>query len=199
MRMKCVLPLLSLIFLGSPIALPAFAQQPASPPASSAAKSQREAKQTPRIAPPAHPITLAQTEEMFRLMHFQATMQATLRATLERERERAPFIPEDVWQDFEASFAKADFIPVYLPVYQKYLSQEDAAKAIEFYRTPAGQHTLSVLPDLIQDVGEAAQKKGEEIARQVFERHHQEIEDAARKYQEQNAPPPPPAGSGQGK
>lgn len=162
-----------------------MAQQPAAPHETGSQPANGSAD----AAPPLHPITLAQTKEMFELMHFQSTMQQILHTTIARQREAAPFVPEDVWQDFESSFGKVDFIEVFLPIYQKYLSQEDAAKALEFYRTPAGQHTLTVMAPLMQDVSQASQHKGEEIARQVFDRHRQEIEDAARKSGQPVGPP----------
>jgi uncharacterized protein len=172
-----------------------FAQQsPSQPPQHAAAKKQAGSASGTTSAPPAHPITLEQTKEMFELMHFRSTMLGMLHANLQEQRQRAPFIPEDVWQDFEMSFGKADFIPVFLPVYQKYLSQEDAAKALEFYRTPTGQHVLAVMPGLMQDVGAAAQTKGDQIAQAVFERHHQEIEDAQKRFSQQG-----PAGGSQPK
>ncbi len=117
-------------------------------------------------------------------MHFQSTMQTMLHQNLEQQRQRAPFIPSDVWQDFETSFAKVDFSQVFLPVYQKYLSEDDAAQALKFYRTPAGQDTLKVMPALMGEIGQASEQKGEEITRQVLERHRQEIETAEKKYQQ---------------
>jgi hypothetical protein len=188
----------ALSILLSPFAL---AQQSATKPSQPAtAKKQAGSDSGAASASPAHPITLEQTKEMFELMHFRSTMARMLHANLQEQRRRAPFIPEDVWQDFETSFGKADFVSVFLPVYQKYLSQEDATKALAFYRTPTGQHVLAVMPPLMQDVGEAAQTKGDQIAQQVFERHHQEIEDAQKKFSQQGAPAGNfPAGGGQPK
>lgn len=120
-------------------------------------------------------------------MHFQSTMQTMLHENLEQQRARAPFIPNDVWQDFETSFAKVDFSQVFLPVYQKYLSQDDAAQALKFYRTPAGQDTLKVMPALMGEIGQASEQKGEEITKQVLERHRQEIEAAEKKYEQSRA------------
>lgn len=191
MRIKCVFAAILGIFLNVPAGAWAFAQQaaPQSSSAPSPAAQPGEGTQAAKITPPEHPITLEQTREMFQLMKFRSTMQSVLHANLVQQRQAAPFIPEDVWQDFEESFAKTDFVPVFFPIFQKYFSEEDAAKALEFYRTPAGQHTLAATPALMQELPPASQAKGEEIARQVFERHHQEIEDAQRKFQQQSAPP----------
>jgi hypothetical protein len=166
-----------------------FAQQSTQkPPPHPVTKGESGSQSGEKSAPPTNPITLEQTKEMFDLMHFRSTMLKMLHANLQQQRQRAPFIPDDVWQDFETSFGKADFVPVFLPVYQKYLSEADATRALEFYRTPAGQHVLGVMPALMQDVAAAAQMKGDQIAQQVFERHHQEIEDAQKKFTQQMAP-----------
>lgn len=184
MRIRCVSSIILASCLGVPAGTPMIAQQTAHPSTSPASPAAQPAK----IAPPLHPITLEQTREMFELMRFRSTMQTMLHANLQQQRQLAPFIPADVWQDFEDSFAKTDFIPVFLPIYQKYLSQEDAAKALDFYRTPAGQRTLAAIPALMQDLPPASQSKAEEIAQQVFARHRQEIEDAQKKYQQPAAP-----------
>jgi hypothetical protein len=196
-RRLLLLAALCVFFTGS-----AFAQQAPQQPASNSAAghatgAESGSRSAGNSAPPAHPITLEQTKEMFQLMHFHETMLSMLHANLQAQRERAPFVPEDVWQDFETSFGRADFIPVFLPVYRRYLSEEDAARALDFYRTPAGQHVLAVMPPLMQDVATAAQAKGEEIAQEVFERHHDEIEAAQKKFNQQGTPPenPPAAGT----
>jgi hypothetical protein len=163
-------------------------QSTQNPPQHPVTKGQSSSPSGEKSTPPSHPITLEQTKEMFELMHFRSSMVRMLHANLQQQRQQAPFIPEDVWQDFETSFAKTDFVPVFLPVYQKYLSEDDATRALAFYRTPAGQHVLGVMPALMQDVAGAAQMKGNQIAQQVFERHHQEIEEAQKKFSQQMAP-----------
>jgi hypothetical protein len=42
-----------------------------------------------------------------------------------------------------------------IPVYQKYLTHEDAISLISFYSSPAGQHYLARMPALIREGGEA--------------------------------------------
>ena len=44
-------------------------------------------------------------------------------------RQAAPFIPEDVWTDVQTNIDGIDYTTLIQPIYAKYLSQEDAAKA----------------------------------------------------------------------
>jgi uncharacterized protein len=77
------------------------------------------------------------------------------------------------------------------PIYAKYLSTEDAAKALEFYRTPAGKRVLQSMPQMLGESVSAAQQKGRQAGRDAIEKHRPEIEVAQKKYQAEH----PPAGS----
>lgn len=193
--MKCLFRTALFVFLSAQTGIYGLAQQPTDTSVPTDPSQTQDSAPAAVPSAPVHPITLEQEREMFDLMHFGSTMQSMLHVNLDRQRKRAPFIPEDVWQDFEKSFSDVDFVQLFLPVYQKYLSQEDAAKALEFYRTPAGQHTLAVMPALMRDVARTSQDKGEEISREVFERHHEEIEDAAKKYSQSTTTPENPSES----
>jgi hypothetical protein len=51
-----------------------------------------------------------------------------------------------------------DILQVTVPIYQKYLSHEDAISLISFYSSPAGQNYLTRMPALIKESGEAGGK-----------------------------------------
>jgi len=53
-----------------------------------------------------------------------------------------------------------------IPIYDKYLSDEDIKGLIQFYQTPLGQKTLSVLPMISLQMQSAGQKLGERIGRE---------------------------------
>lgn len=50
--------------------------------------------------------------------------------------------------------------------YDKYFSHEEIKGLIEFYRTPLGQKTVSVLPKVTAEMAEIGRKWGEELGRQ---------------------------------
>jgi hypothetical protein len=173
----------------------ALAQQPSPDAAKPAAsKAPAAAAEGPEITPsPAHPITLEQTRKMFELMNFQKSMDGMMNQIIASQDQQAPFIPTAVWDDFRSSFQSTDFVALFLPVYQKYISTEDAAKSLEFYETPAGHHMLQVMPPMMSDIYKLAGQKGQEIGQAVVQRHMAEIQAAAKKYQEDHAAPSAPA------
>lgn len=95
---------------------------------------------------------------------------------------------------FEKFRSKADLqklIDLAVPLYDKYLSEEEIKGLIQFYSTPLGRKTLSVLPKLMGEVQSEGTKWGQDLGRQcmteVLSEHpelRKALEDAA-----QNARP----------
>jgi len=139
-------------------------------------------------APPTDPITLAQTRELLNLMDYKKIEDGNWSQMITMNRRAAPFIPEDVWTDVQANINTIDYPTLMQPIYAKYLSQADAAKALEFYRTPAGKRVLQSMPPLLGESVAASQQKGRELGRQAIEKHRTEIEEAQKKYQAEHAP-----------
>ena len=87
-----------------------------------------------------------------------------------------PAIPAVVWDEMGVEFAKFDLITPMIPAYQRYLSQEDITTAIAFYRTDAGQRILASQPYIVSASQDSLRKMGQDIGRQIVERHKSEIE-----------------------
>ena len=103
------------------------------------------------------------------------------------QRSFPPFVPQDVKDDLNASIDKMDGETPVVEVYKKYLSTEDAAKAIDFYKTPAGHRIAESATMLNTEVQKAATQVGQQTAKDAIERHRPEIEAAQKKYQEEHA------------
>jgi hypothetical protein len=139
--------------------------------------------------PPAHPITMDQTRELLDLMGYKKIEENNWSQMIAMNRQAAPFIPEDVWSDVQTNISAIDYPSLIQPIYAKYLSQEDAAKALEFYSTPAGKRVLQSMPPMLGESVAAAQQKGRQVGRDAIEKHRAEIEAAQKKYQAEHAPP----------
>jgi hypothetical protein len=139
--------------------------------------------------PPAHPITMEQTRELLDLMNYKKMEQNNWSQMIAMNKQAAPFIPEDVWTDVQSGIDNIDYPSLMQPIYAKYLSTEDAAKALEFYRTPAGKRVLQSFPPMLGESVGAAQQKGRQVGRDAIEKHRPEIEAAQKKYQAEHAPP----------
>jgi hypothetical protein len=73
------------------------------------------------------------------------------------------------------------FVELAVPVYDKYLSDEEIKGLTQFYETPLGHKTLTVLPQLMVDLQAAGQKWGERIGRESMREvlsEHPELEQA---------------------
>jgi hypothetical protein len=132
---------------------------------------------------------MEQTRELLELMNYKSIEQNNWSQMIAMNKQAAPFIPSDVWTDVQTNINGIDYPTLMQPVYAKYLSQEDAAKALEFYRTPAGKRVLQSMPPMLGESVAAAQQKGRQVGRDAIEKHRPEIEEAQKKYQAEHAPP----------
>ncbi len=105
------------------------------------------------------------------------------------QRAFPPFVPADVRTDVQTSLEKMDIETPTVATYQRYMSTEDAAKTIEFYKTPAGKDLLETTPELMSELQQAALKQGQQTFQAVMERHKTEIETAQKSYQQQHPQP----------
>ena len=180
----------------------AFAQQAATPPASKpAAPATQQGAAEPAIKPPANPITPAQIKEMQELTGASTTKKRIVANAIQFYRSQfPPYIPQDVIDDLEKSLQNADLESHAAEIYPKYLSTEDAAKVIDFYKSPAGQHLVTAQPYMMTEMQRSAVQIAQQTAKDVIERHKSEIEAAQQKYMQQqqqqkptlNTPQPQP-------
>lgn len=170
-------------------------------PSAAAAATPRDPNAPP---PPAHPITTEQTRELLNLMGYKKIQDGSWTQMIAMNKQAAPFIPDNVWTDVQSGVTGIDYVALIQPVYAKYMSTEDAAKALEFYRTPAGKRVLESMPTMLGESAAVSQQKGRQVGREAIEKHRPEIEAAQKKYQAEHAPAggeptlgpgAPPAGS----
>ena len=179
----------------------ATAQAPTtqSAPSATAPSNRRISSLTPGApTPPLHPITLEQTRELLDLMGYKKMEQTNWSQMIAMNKQAAPFIPQDVWTDVQTGIDGIDYPNLMQPIYAKYLSTEDAAKALDFYRTPAGKRVLQAFPPMLGESVGAAQQKGRQVGRDAIDKHRPEIEEAQKKYQAEHAPPAGSTGPGAG-
>jgi hypothetical protein len=55
-----------------------------------------------------------------------------------------------------------------IPVYDKYLSDDDVKGLIAFYQTPVGRKLSSVTPSMMAELQSVGEKQGEEVGRQAM-------------------------------
>jgi hypothetical protein len=144
-------------------------------------------------APPAHPITDAQAHQLLELSGADALEKQTMNNMMKYLHQvMPPFIPADVIDDIETRLKNADFDSQVIAIYKEHLSTRDAAAAIAFYKTPAGQDLVKQLPAITRESQEAGAKLGQQIAMEVIQAHKAEIQAAAKKYEEDHSAPAEP-------
>ena len=128
------------------------------------------------IKPPEHPATPEQVREYLTVTNADALSHAIMSQLLGSMRAAAnPAIPPSVWNEMDEQFKKMDLIAAVLPAYQRYLSQEDMAAILAFYRSPAGRNILESQPYIRSLTQESLQKAGREIGEKAARDHMDEI------------------------
>jgi len=136
--MKCrdrVLLLAVVIAVGSSIA---FAQQ----------TTTNLLQQAQDLHPPEHPVTQEQLRTYFKVCHIESFSLQLTHEKMEQRRKQLPeWYPQPVWDEIEQAVDNIDLPQVALPIYQKYLSEEDAGWLIKFSATPQMQKLIRSILD----------------------------------------------------
>ncbi len=170
---------------------PAAAAPPSTPTTAGAPQQAASPAQSPaqgEVTPPANPITDTQVHELMELTGTDK-LKDQLTQYIMHSMQQAPFMPKDVLDDMHASLEKVDVNTPAVATYKKYLSTDDAASIIAFYKTPAGKDLVKLTPQIMKEVEGGAMQAGQQVARGVIERHRAEIEAAQKAYQAEHAPP----------
>jgi hypothetical protein len=97
-------------------------------------------------------------------------------------------MPADVVEDLRRSLGTADFAGAMVRSFQQHLSQEDADAIIAFYKSPAGQRMIAVMPNILDEGRAAGSELGRQVTLEVVGRHKDEIDAAARTYRDAHPP-----------
>ena len=100
--------------------------------------------------PPEHPVTEDELRTFFAVCHTGTFNRAFVHEKLEAQRKQLPaWYPQPVWDEIEKAIDNIDLVQVALPVYRKYLSEDDVQWLSKFLATQQGQQ-------MVMDSNEAA-------------------------------------------
>lgn len=91
-------------------------------------------------------------------------------------KQMIPDAPAEFWTDVMAEVDGNQIIELVIPVYQKYLSEEDVQAINAFYNTPAGKNLIQVQPAIIQESMMLGQEWGKGIAEKVITKYKAQAE-----------------------
>jgi len=136
-----------------------------------------ETSAVPAPPPPANPATADQIRELLSLTHALDMAHKLVLQSLKAARATsAPYYTPAFWDDMEKSLGDADILNPSIAAYQRYLSQEDAAAAIAFYKTDSGRRVLEAQPLISAALETVMRQTGQQIGMQVGLRHRDEIQ-----------------------
>ena len=133
-----------------------------------------------------HPVTPAQIHEYFVVTHAVEMAHKMMHQMVDgMQATSAPYLPKAFWDDLRSTMDTIDLEAAMVPAYQKYFSEDDMQQILAFYKSPAGQRMLEAQPLITSAATAVLQKEGQELGRQVGERHAEEITAAKKKYDEE--------------
>ena len=186
---KTALALCTLILAGT-----VFAQQTQpSPKTASSTTAPAAAKAPAESQPPANPLTDAQAKEMLEMTGAANLKDQLSHGMMNYLSSNMPFMPKDVTEDLNQSFAKLDLDTPIIAIYKQHISANDAVAIIAFYKTPAGKNMIQAMPEILQQTQQTGIQLARKTAQDVIDRHRPEIEAAAKQYQAEHAPKPAPS------
>lgn len=86
-------------------------------------------------------------------------------------KQMIPEAPEVFWQDIMNEVDANEIIELTIPIYQKYLTQEDIVALNKFYDSPAGKKMIKVQPVIMQESMIVGQAWGEQLAQRVISKY----------------------------
>ena len=97
-------------------------------------------------------------------------------------RSRNPTIPEKTVEVFREEFVRAfgetnrEMLAFSVKLYVKYFSREDIQVLNRFYKTETGQKAIKVMPQLLQEVIQFAQKWGPRKVQETFDKVRKKLQ-----------------------
>ena len=89
--------------------------------------------------------------------------------TVANFRKSLPDVPEDFWDNILKEVNPDALVKLIIPIYDKFYTEEDLKKVIEFYQSPVGQKMISTMPQLMQESMKAGEIWGQEIGQKVYD------------------------------
>jgi hypothetical protein len=167
--------------------------------------SQQDSATTSPKASPASKVDTAKEADIRRLLDLVGTRALLVQGFNEMSKDMKPALAnslpagdyrEKLIDLFLAKFMAKEnmqqFLDLAVPVYDRNFSHEEIRSLIEFYQTPLGQKTISVLPKLTLELQEEGRKWGENLGRQSMMAvlsEHPELADALNAAQQASTPP----------
>lgn len=114
-------------------------------------------------------------ESLARMMEVsgaQNSYKASINQMIIMYKQQKPNVPEEIWTEFEneMQLSLEELEARLVPVYKKYLTQEDLKQIIAFYESSAGKKLAENTPYIMRESMVIGQKWGEELGKRFAEK-----------------------------
>jgi hypothetical protein len=79
-----------------------------------------------------------------------------------------PDVPDEIWDRFEQKLSSQEWVDQFIPIYDKYYSQEDLEGLLAFYESPLGQKVVKTMPLLMLESMQIGQAWGIQEAQELL-------------------------------
>jgi len=79
-------------------------------------------------------------------------------------------VPDEFWDEFKKELTTTDWIDMFIPVYEKFYSDDDIKQLIQFYQSPIGKKVISNTPLIMQESMQIGQTWGQKLGEKLVER-----------------------------
>lgn len=83
-------------------------------------------------------------------------------------KQMVPNAPDAFWNKIVSEVDSNEVIDMTVPIYQKYLTQDDIDALNAFYNSPAGQKMIQVQPKIMRESITVGQQWGQQVAKKVM-------------------------------
>ena len=123
----------------------------------------------------AEPATEDSIRELIRVTKADAMGDQIVSQMFERYKTMRPEIPGEFWDRLYSKFDMTELVDLMIPVYQKYLTEEEVLGLIEFNKTPLGQKMIAINPPMMAESVEIGMNWGARVGEQVVEELRAEL------------------------
>lgn len=121
---------------------------------------------------PASPSSIKKLMEITGAGNLSVQMMNQMIMSLKHE---APDASHKYWIDFMSEIDPGEMENLVVPIYQKYLTEEDVVAINEFYSSPVGKKLIQHQPDIMRESLAVGQLWGQDLTRRVTSRGAIEI------------------------
>ncbi len=112
-------------------------------------------------------------EKLLKLAGTEETFKTAINQIFTMFTKQYPEVDEKTWADLKEEFLKTslnELMEIYIPIYKKYLTEDDLKELITFYKTPVGRKYAEYTPIIVQESMIAGQEWGQKIGRKFQEK-----------------------------